>query len=344
MGVISEQSTFPNDIYQLELTDVVIGGDPDNGGTANKQAKQLADRTRFLRNMLQAYEGFELAIVSSNMSFNYSALKNKLLFVTTAFPGRTLSINVDSMPVGSCQSVMIYGGTDGTNVNPVKIHIAGAVIMKLLGVCKSAPSDYVWLHPGEKIEFVKLSNTECQILDTNAELKSVGDIVTKVCDLGIGYIPAQGQLVMRNVYPRLFEAISNVAVSDATWASDIKHTGKFSLGNGSTNFRMPDLRGVFLRGQDNGRALDTSRTGSNNIEGLYVADSLRQHNHKIGVGSFYITAQDPATIDNTTGVRSLVIQANSNNQRVTWTSEFSQDNIGNETAPKSVGYTVYIKY
>lgn len=343
MGVINEQSSFPEDIYQLELTDVVIGGDPDNGGTANKQAKQLADRTRFLRNMIQSYEDFELAIISAgNLSLNYSTIKNKLLFVNVALPGRNLNINIDNMPIGARQSVMIYDNPN--NNNPVKIVTTGTGIIKLLAVGKSSPSDYVWLYPGEKIEFVKLSNSECQIIDTNAELKSVGDVVNKVCNLGIGYIPAQGQLVMRSVYPRLYEAISNSAVSDATWASDIKHTGKFSLGNGSTTFRMPDLRGVFLRGQDNGRALDTSRTGSNNIEGLYVPDSLRQHNHKIGIGSFYITAQDPATIDNLTGVRSLVLEANVNNSRVTWNPENSQNNSGSETAPKSVGYTAYIKY
>jgi phage-related tail fiber protein len=34
---------------------------------------------------------------------------------------------------------------------------------------------------------------------------------------------------------------------------------KFSSGNGTTNFRLPDLRGEFIRGWDKGRGIDSGR-------------------------------------------------------------------------------------
>ncbi|MFB6319265.1 phage tail protein [Saccharicrinis sp. FJH54] len=46
-------------------------------------------------------------------------------------------------------------------------------------------------------------------------------------------------------------------------------------GTGVTSFKVPDLRGVFLRGMDNGRGLDNGR----NL-GSYQADEFKSHTHQ----------------------------------------------------------------
>ncbi|OAM73776.1 hypothetical protein [Devosia elaeis] len=46
MANLPEQNTYPSGIYQIELTDPVVGG-PD--GISNVQARQLANRTRWLK-------------------------------------------------------------------------------------------------------------------------------------------------------------------------------------------------------------------------------------------------------------------------------------------------------
>ena len=59
-----------------------------------------------------------------------------------------------------------------------------------------------------------------------------------------GWLKANGAAVSRTTYAALFAAIGTT----------------FGTGDGSTTFNLPDLRGEFLRGWDDGRGIDTGRT------------------------------------------------------------------------------------
>lgn len=74
-----------------------------------------------------------------------------------------------------------------------------------------------------------------------------------------GWVELNGALVLRTTYPRLYvHAVSNgIVVLDGSWSSN---KGKFSSGNLLNNFRLPDLRGQFLRAWANGSSVDASRT------------------------------------------------------------------------------------
>jgi phage-related tail fiber protein len=58
-----------------------------------------------------------------------------------------------------------------------------------------------------------------------------------------GYLKANGAAVSRTTYAALFAAIGTI----------------FGAGDGSTTFNLPDLRGEFLRGWDDGRGVDAGR-------------------------------------------------------------------------------------
>lgn len=58
-----------------------------------------------------------------------------------------------------------------------------------------------------------------------------------------GWLKANGAAVSRTTYSRLFAAIGTL----------------FGVGDGSTTFNLPDLRGEFVRGWDDGRGIDTGR-------------------------------------------------------------------------------------
>ena len=63
-----------------------------------------------------------------------------------------------------------------------------------------------------------------------------------------------------NTAPTGFLKADGTAVSRTTYAALFAITGTtYGVGNGSTTFNLPDLRGEFIRGWDDGRGVDASR-------------------------------------------------------------------------------------
>lgn len=73
-----------------------------------------------------------------------------------------------------------------------------------------------------------------------------------------GYLKANGAAISRVTYATLFAAIGTT----------------FGVGDGSTTFNLPDLRGEFVRGWDDARGVDGGRTF-----GSAQADDLKSHTH-----------------------------------------------------------------
>lgn len=72
-----------------------------------------------------------------------------------------------------------------------------------------------------------------------------------------GFLKANGAAVSRTTYAALFAAIGTT----------------FGAGDGSTTFNLPDLRGEFLRGFDDGRGIDSGRVfGSRQAGSLNIGD------------------------------------------------------------------------
>jgi len=92
----------------------------------------------------------------------------------------------------------------------------------------------------------------------------------------LGWLKASGQLVSRSTYAALwtFAQASGALVTDAAWLAGA--TGSFSQGDGSTTFRLPDLRGEFLRGWDDARGVDSGRSF-----GSTQSHALQTHNHTV---------------------------------------------------------------
>lgn len=84
-----------------------------------------------------------------------------------------------------------------------------------------------------------------------------------------GYLKANGAAVSRSTYAALFSAIGTT----------------YGSGNGSTTFNLPDLRGEFIRGWDDGRGVDSGRSlGSGqafatSASGLSVSPSSHSHSY-----------------------------------------------------------------
>lgn len=75
-----------------------------------------------------------------------------------------------------------------------------------------------------------------------------------------GWLLADGSNVSRTTYAKLFAAIGTT----------------YGAGDGSTTFKLPDLRGEFVRGLDQGRGVDAGR-----VLGSWQTDMLKSHSHSI---------------------------------------------------------------
>jgi len=75
-----------------------------------------------------------------------------------------------------------------------------------------------------------------------------------------GWLKANGATVSRTTFSALFAAIGTT----------------FGAGDGSTTFELPDLRGEFIRGWDDGRGVDSGRGF-----GSFQADELKSHSHTL---------------------------------------------------------------
>jgi phage-related tail fiber protein len=76
-----------------------------------------------------------------------------------------------------------------------------------------------------------------------------------------GWLECDGSAVSRTTYSSLFAIIGTT----------------FGVGDGSTTFNLPDLRGEFVRGWDNERGVDSER-----VLGSSQEDEFKQHSHQIG--------------------------------------------------------------
>lgn len=105
--------------------------------------------------------------------------------------------------------------------------------------------------------------------------RGVGDIypVTRTT-LRDNELKANGALLSRASYPELWAhaQASGLLVTEANWSAN--RQGCFSSGNGSTTFRIPDLRGEFLRGWDDGRGVDSGR-----VVGSAQGHEVQAHTH-----------------------------------------------------------------
>ena len=105
-----------------------------------------------------------------------------------------------------------------------------------------------------------------------------------------GFIKASGQILARTgtgSYPKLTDAVLDggklTVVSDALWTAGRK--GVFSLGNGVSTIRCPDLRAEFIRGLDDSAGIDVSRLVGSWQDG-------RNQDHYHGTGYFTNSTND----------------------------------------------------
>lgn len=153
-------------------------------------------------------------------------------------------------------------------------------------------------------------------ISTNAQSSDIGTIkMVAHGNVPSGYLECNGQVVSRTTYSALFSAIGTT----------------FGAGDGSTTFKLPDLRGEFIRGWDHGIGIDAGRAIGSTQEDAIEQTSIALYGSSTSSGySHYHT--------NSGGLRVGV-------------ADHMGVNVGNytlgsgaETRPRNVAMMVVIKY
>jgi len=123
-----------------------------------------------------------------------------------------------------------------------------------------------------------------------------------------GFLECNGAELSRTTYTDLFAVLGTT----------------YGVGDGSTTFNIPDLRGEFIRGFDNGRGIDSARNiGTNQL------DSFKEHTHNYPV------------VNTSTAGSGLPQGSNG----VTASDTYPASSIGGtETRPRNIAMMYCIKY
>lgn len=125
--------------------------------------------------------------------------------------------------------------------------------------------------------------------------------------LPTGYLACDGSAISRTTYADLFSIIGTT----------------YGSGDLSTTFNLPDLRGVFLRGLDQGKGYDPGR-----VIGTYQADDNKAHVHQ------YTAYRQP------TAGFSVSYTGGGNTEYGT----FDTSSTGSEARPKNIAIVYVIKF
>lgn len=100
-----------------------------------------------------------------------------------------------------------------------------------------------------------------------------------------------------NTPPTNWLECNGAAVSRTTYAALFGRIGTvFGVGDGSTTFNVPELRGEFVRGWDNGRGIDPAR-----VFGSAQTDEFESHTHTVNGANSYLSTAGGGAVANTPG-------------------------------------------
>lgn len=317
MPNLTETATWESGIYQIETTDPVQGGP---SGISNQQGKQLANRTSWLKRQVDKFNsalGF-----SGTVSYTLVGAEEKTVDANTFWYGAEVTINqTDGTGLLIAKLVLDKNGLTAADKGLKLTFRKGSIATQVQVVDGTAGGTVLLtmtdgtIIGGSIHEFVFDGTNWTYLQDSFLTL--VGSVHAFAMDrVPQGFLPCSGAVVSRTTYARLFAAIGTRY-----------NTG----GESGTQFRLPDLRGEFIRGWDNGRGVDSGRA-----LGSTQGDLIKDHTHFL-----YSQLNGNITNGGATSYATSVGNSNSSNVHIT---NVPSSGSGAETRPRNVALMYCIKF
>lgn len=286
MANLPETPQWEEGIYQIEVSDPVLGG-PD--GISNRQAKQLASRTSYLKQKVEkGATDFAEHIAAPDPHIQYAPKASPVFTGNPTAPTPAVGDNSKKLPTTEfvVRALAAATGSDSD-------------LMKEIG--KKLAKDQNGADVPDPALFVKNLG-----LGEGSALPVGVPVPWPSATPPTGWLKCNGAAFSLAQYPRLA-----VAYPSGT---------------------LPDLRGVFIRGWDDGRGLDSGRAILS-----YAADKMRKHTHGFLFGNGDGTAT-PAVHEQSRKAAATTYYAVSGSSGVYITEEGQ-----NETAPCNTAFNYIVR-
>ncbi len=320
MANLPETPQWESGIYQIEVSDPVLGG-PD--GISNRQAKQLASRTSYLKQKVEK-SGTDLAahIAAVDPHTQYATKAsptftgtptaptpangdNSKKLATTEFVAKALAALAGSAPE-TLDTLKELADALGNDPN-----FATTVLNKL---AEKLAKDQNGADIPEPALFVKNLG-----LGEGSALPVGVPVPWPSATLPEGWLKCNGAAFSSEMYPKLAQAYP-------------------------TN-KLPDLRGEFIRGWDDGRGIDAARALLSIQNGM-----LEKHRHIVVANDGYDTKDEweLATIFKKTYTQGRGLDATNTGGSLTPSPTLhSRGSIGNtggsETRPRNIAFNYIVR-
>ncbi|QLR28700.1 phage tail protein [Enterobacter asburiae] len=307
MANLPETPQWEDGIYQIEVSDPVLGG-PD--GISNRQAKQLASRTSYLKQKVEKS--------GTDLTAHIAAVDPHTQYATKASPTFT---GTPTAP------------TPANSDNSKKLATTEFVAKALAALAGSAPETLDTLKEladalGNDPNFATtVLNKLAEKLAKDQNGADIPDPVLFVKNLGLG----EGSALPVGVpvpWPTAIPPAGFLKCNGAPFS--LAQYPKLAVAYPSGI--LPDLRGVFIRGWDDGRGLDSGRAILS-----YAADKMRKHTHGFLFGNGDGTAT-PAVHEQSRKGAATTYYAVSGSSGVYITEEGQ-----NETAPCNTAFNYIVR-
>lgn len=162
---------------------------------------------------------------------------------------------------------------------------------------------------------VARTNIQAAAVDTtNLTFGIVGMVITYAANTApTGWLECDGSAVSRTTYAALFAALGTA----------------WGVGDGSTTFNLPDLRGEFVRGWDHGKGTDSGRTFAS-----HQSDAFKDHTHTLS----------PDYVKYSGGSQGLLGSGSQGDGGGVTGTVSSPNNGGTETRPRNFALMYVIKF
>jgi len=178
---------------------------------------------------------------------------------------RSGSNTIGFSTAGTTRVSISNAGLDMTNALPIRFQDSSGAPFVGLKAPSSVSSNVTFTLPaadGNSGEFLKTDGSGALSFGTPQSVPTGAVFCMAVASVPSGYLECNGAAVSRTTFATLFAVIGE----------------QYGAGNGSSTFNLPDLRGEFIRGFDNGRGVDSGRS----IATSQTADN-QSHNHSINI-------------------------------------------------------------